>query len=360
MDWVRAHPLPDGRIVPVCLWGSSGIGKTKWAGSYCSHRRMGLRSYYPAHDVHGADVVGLGHIDEQIDRTVYARPMWLPTEHDPVIFEREGIIFVDELNRAPREVLRGLLEPIGEGMISHSGWRQPPKWSFLCAANPPSEQADADDLSDAMMNRILHVPASFDVVAWAAWAEGSGLHPDIIAFAAKHPDALATPRESLPEELTIHATPRSVEYLGRLYEPGMDPGLLRLVSEGLLGPTAAIFLTHLEDAEDPVGIDEILNSDGALVRLGAHIASEREDLVEASMSLVLASLSTHRPSQRAAPRVVAYAQALGGGRREAFLARLHDSAPTWERAFAPQPAQPAAPQRRSPRRTAAAEGAGSR
>ncbi|WP_217924499.1 AAA family ATPase [Miltoncostaea oceani] len=27
LDWVRAHPLGDGRFVPVCIWGSRGIGK---------------------------------------------------------------------------------------------------------------------------------------------------------------------------------------------------------------------------------------------------------------------------------------------------------------------------------------------
>src|ERR1039458_10275810 len=97
MDWVRGHPLPEGRIIPVCLWGSSGIGKTTWVGSYCSKRRLGFRPYYPVHDTQGSDVVGLARIDEQIDRTVYARPMWLPSEDDPVIFERDGLIFIDEI-----------------------------------------------------------------------------------------------------------------------------------------------------------------------------------------------------------------------------------------------------------------------
>jgi hypothetical protein len=28
-DWIRDHPMPDGRMIPTLIWGSKGTGKTQ-------------------------------------------------------------------------------------------------------------------------------------------------------------------------------------------------------------------------------------------------------------------------------------------------------------------------------------------
>jgi len=59
------------------------------------------------------------------------------------------------------------------------------------------------------MNRLLHIPMGFDIVAWTTWAEKSGVHPDVVSFTVKNVGDVGDVREELPEELWIKATPRN-------------------------------------------------------------------------------------------------------------------------------------------------------
>jgi GTPase SAR1 family protein len=331
LDWVRAHPLPDKRIIPICLWGDSGVGKSSWVNGYCQQYHLGFRVYYPAHDTTGADIVGQAHIDLHNERTVYARPMWLPSDTDAVVFEDSGVLFIDEINRAPKAVLRGLMEPLGEGRISHSGWVLPVLWGFVCAANPPGEASDVDLLDKALVNRMLHIPMGFDAVRWAAWAGGADVHPDLITFTARYPNAVASAEPELPP--TIQATPRTIEYLSRLYEPGMDRELLAMLAEGLIGaePTAQ-FLAHVDSPERPVSAEEVFSDDAFVGRVAAHRAQNRDDLLDASETLVLAGLVRYRSSPEAALRVARYLQALGPERAKSVWGRLTYVAPHWQKA----------------------------
>jgi hypothetical protein len=340
LDWVRAHPMPDGRIISVCLWGPRGVGKTAWVRGYTRQRNIGFRGYHPAHDTSGADIVGLPMLDEVLERTVYARPLWLPAANDPVVFERTGVLFIDELNRAPLAVLQGLLEPIGEGSIEHSGWRCPPGWGFVCAANPPGEGYAVSNLDAALMDRMVHIPMGFDAVRWTAWAGSADIHPDLVTFTALNAPMMADHDISLPTTLDIGPTPWAIEYLSRLYEPGMNRQLLNTISQGLIGREATeSLLAHIDTDERPVSADEVLS--GQLTRLGAHRASGRDDLLEASQTLVLAMMVRYTVSPEAAQLVSRYMQMLGRERASAMWEAMLGQAPHWAPELREAVAQPA-------------------
>jgi hypothetical protein len=354
LDWVRAHPLPDKRIIPVCLWGEAGIGKTAWINGYCRQRNIGFQVYYPAHDSTGADIVGLPYIDIHTERTMHARPTWLRSDEDAVQFDRQGIIFIDEINRALKPVLRGLMEPLGEGRIAHSGWKLGEKWSFVCAANPPGSAYEVEVLDEALMNRLLHVPMGFDVVRWSAWAGETSVHPDLVAFTAQYPTIVASLEQGLPAGVEPTATPRTIEYLARLYEPGMSEDLLSMLAKGLIGDSAAAqFITYVKNPERPVSAEEVLTGDDFIARIAAHRAQQRDDLLDASQTLMLAMLVRYRSSPEAAARVARYMQALGDERSRAVWKGLSLVAPHWKKALTE-----AAPART--KRSAKAPGAASR
>lgn len=333
LDWVRRHPLPGGRIIPVCIWSDRGAGKTALVRAYCMKREYGFRGIQPAHSNDGTDIVGLRHYEPKIERTVHARPLWLPSENDPINWSRRGVIFIDEINRSHKAVLRGLMEPLGEGSIDQVGWKLPEEWAFVCAANPPRAGYDVDVLDEALMDRMIHIPLGFDVVRWIAWADSADIPEDVAAFTARFPQMMAEAQTGL-EHLDIQATPRSMEHLARLYEPGMDPELLQILAEGLIGKTPAeSFLRHVMDADGPVGAIDVLA--GAFEeRLAAHLESGREDLIEASRALVVGKLAVTRfrvgIDEPLARQVAAYVQMLGGGERwECFWEQLSSAAPHW-------------------------------
>lgn len=330
LDWVRTHPMPNGRILSVCLWGPKGVGKTSWIGGYARQRSIGFRGYHPAHDNSGSDVVGLQMIDTKRERTVRARPLWLPGKDDPILFETAGVLFVDEINRAPKAVLQGLLEPIGEGSIKNIGWQCPEGWGFVCAANPPSSGYQVGELDEAMMDRLLHVPMGFDAARWAAWAGTTEVHEDILNFTTIHPRLLTGEEVQLPKELHIDATPRSMEFLSRLYEPDMDRQLLHTLALGLIGPegTKAFFEYINASQEDkPVTAEEVIA--GKVEKLGIHITSGKEELVEASQVLVLAMMIRYKPTEHAIGQVARFLRMLGEHRFKTFWTEIVLAAPHW-------------------------------
>jgi hypothetical protein len=329
LDWVRSHPLPDGRIIPVCVWGERGVGKTMAVRAYTQQRELGFRGYHPAHDRSGADIVGLAMLDEVLERTVYARPLWLPGENDPVVFERRGVLFIDELNRAPSAVLQGLMEPLGEGTIEHSGWRLPAGWGFVCACNPPEPGYDVVGLDESLMSRMVHVPMGFDAVRWAAWAGNADVHPHLVSFSVEQPELLASAQRRLPDGVKVTPTPRSVEYLSRLYEPEMPAELLWTLARGLLGVGAAeAFFAHLRASEHAITAEEVFAGQWQS-HLSALVSGRRGDLIDASERLLLAALVRYRPSEDAADRCVDFIAALGERRTQRLWQRIQENAPAW-------------------------------
>ena len=183
--------------------------------SYGKTRDLEVRTYHPAHDVNGADIVGKAYHDEESDETRYALPAWLPTEDDAP----EGLLFIDELNRAPQEVLAGLMEPLGEGTIAQSGWELPRGWNIVAAANPSEMGYMVQDLDEAMVDRMLHYAPGWDARHWGSWAQSADLPPEIIDFALRHQGGLVVTGESqLPLEIEqkLRTTPRTLEYMGAL------------------------------------------------------------------------------------------------------------------------------------------------
>lgn len=316
---------------------------TQFVRSYTTERELGFRGYHPAHDSDGSDIIGLPYLNERIERTVYARPMWLPGKNDALEWDREGIIFIDEINRAPKPVLAGLMEPLGEGTLRKAGWELPKGWSFVVAANPPNDKYQVIELDEALMDRMLHVALGFDPVRWAAWAGKTEVDPEIVGFLAKNPEMMAEAEPRMPDEIEIQATPRTLEYLARLYEPGMDQDLLRVLAHGLIGKQAGEeFIRHVNGTDKPVTAEEVFSC-AFQEKLASHIANGRVDLVEASMTLLVAMMSRFKlgrdergqlteKSRRDLHSVVTYVQMLsrlGAEHPERFLQLVWDQARHW-------------------------------
>jgi len=239
LDLVRINPLRDGRNVPACIWGSRGIGKTQQVKAYADARGMGFVTYHPAHDVSGQDIVGKSEISKD-GKLIYAKPDFLPDADD----QGEGIWFIDEINRGNDAVLAGLMEPLGEGTISQSGWEIPKGWMIVVAANPYTTQYQVRPLDSAMVGRMLHYNPGWNPAQWAAWATRQGLSQDVIDFALKYPDLMSSGSGKgefqIPDEIEkkIEANPRSTEYFEAMYSPDMPERLVRVLGYGLLGRRA--------------------------------------------------------------------------------------------------------------------------
>ncbi len=181
------------RPTPVCIWGLHGIGKTELVRGLAAERNMELIYIAPAQFEEMGDLVGMPVLETDGEgRTVtrFAPPAWAPTHEGP------GILLLDDFNRADDRILRGLMQLLQYyALVS---WALPPKWLIVLTANPDGGDYSVTALDDAMLTRMLHVSMTFDVHAWARWAEQAGVDTRGIHFVLAYPELLngrrTTPR----------------------------------------------------------------------------------------------------------------------------------------------------------------------
>lgn len=329
LDWVRAHPMPDGRFVPVCMWGSRGIGKTQQLKGYTAARSIGLRVMHPAHLTKGSDLVGIPFIDPETRKTTYAMPEALPKTDDPDA-AGGGILFIDEINRANLEVMQGMMEVIGEGEIGQSGWKLPPGWLVVAAANPNTAGYDVNKMDDAMIGRMLHYAPGFNAAGWARWAMQERLPHKVMDFVLQNPDLVDSGETNLPPEVNPTLNPRSAAYLASLYEPDMELRVLDIIATGLWGQeTAEVLLDHHTDDTRPLTGPQVLAGSWAEM-LQYWIQTQRLDLIRASGEYMISVLQPREPvSSRAS---LAAARWLAAVPQSAFIeavVSINESAPGW-------------------------------
>lgn len=327
LDHIWTHPLSDGRRIPLLVWGARGTGKTQMIKQYARERGKESVTYHPAHDVSGADIVGEAYYDVESRRTMRAVPEFLPREG-----RGDGVLFVDELNRAPDLVLAGLMELFGEGTISQSGWILPHNWLLVAAANPSELGYKVTELDDAMVDRVLHYAPGWDAPAWAKWASEQGKFKDeVLDFVLGNLGLMETGEHMLPLEIRgkLVATPRSWEYFNALYEPDLSEGLLRVIAVGILGEEAGLaFADRHLGGESPLRFPQ-LDRGGYEDILQGWIEREREDLMAATTRHLVSALIGRPVETKMAQRLGKYLALLPSGAREEAFAVLARSAPDW-------------------------------
>ena len=199
---LERESLHEGvRPVPVCIWGSHGIGKTAIVKDFAESRGWDFRYIAPAQfeemgDLHGLpvrhdpdpDVIG----DEV---TVYLPPDWVPGPDE----EGPGILLLDDINRADDRILRGVMQLLQE--FEMFSWKLPPKWQIVCTANPEGADYSVTPMDDAMLTRMVHFTMTFDIDAWIDWAIAAGIDQRGIDFVRCYPETI-TGRRTTARSIT--------------------------------------------------------------------------------------------------------------------------------------------------------------
>lgn len=334
MQHVRDHRRPDGMAQPLLFWGSAGIGKTMRVRHFCAELGLKMKIYLPAQDNTGADIVGERMIDTETKRTIRVLPEWIPdAERDGP----EGVLFVDEINRAEKSVRDGLLELMGDGTIMQVGYQLPPGWSIVAAANPADIGHDVYDIDDAMVDRFLHVAPGYDAAVWAAWADGQEtMHPSVIDYALSNPDDVDAGEVGFPVALQdrIKPTPRAWANLGFLVNDETDEAMLRVLALGMLGREIGDrFInnwTVWQQGKRPLRFEQLFNRDEYEAVLSAWASSpEAIPLVEASNERIIAALMELTPDEDVAMVVGRYLARIPQTQSQQFFVSADRAIPDW-------------------------------
>lgn len=262
-----------------------------------------------------AKKAGLGHLFSI--RTVNSPPSWLPQPGTM------GIVFLDEINRAQKEVRQGSFQLVLDRMVGQIGI--PGRWIVVSANNPADVEGRGmgyrvnrtDD--QAFLSRFCHVAVEPTAREWLGWARRAGIDPRVRAFIAmKGSNYLGSTRPTQVPDL--EPKPRSWAMLSNLVKPVpsevegappyvLDDELVTAVSTGLVGVDATRTWFAFRTVPDPlVTVNDLMSDYGAAYgrlrkflayplydpatrqprtdETGAPVLSRRSDLVRVAFETV--------------------------------------------------------------------------
>jgi AAA domain (dynein-related subfamily) len=237
----KVLPILRKHNITPFLWGNQGIGKTQIQKQICKEHALGFVHVHAATQDVG-DLVGLLHHTKD-GKVKHARPEWIPESG-------QGIIFLDELNRANPEVLQALFSLFTERTIhTHV---IPEGWTFVAAGNYQSGDFNVTDTSDVAFNdRFLHVDLKPTVEEFLTYAEDNGA-VNVSGFIRESSSNLEIESK---EDGLAHVLPSRRSYMNiiaKLDNEDVDDCRLELYS-GAIGRTAAsAYMSYLSKPEKPI------------------------------------------------------------------------------------------------------------
>lgn len=245
----RAIAHLSKRKVPIFLWGPPGIGKSsiiaqiaKEAGIACIDLRLSL--------LDPTDLRGIPFFNSSDNSAVWAPASFLPDGS-----QKEGILFLDELNTAAPMVQASAYQLILDRKIGE--YTLPDGWSIVAAGNRESDRGVVFRMASPLANRFVHLEMEANPDDWKTWAIKAKIHPTIIAFISYRPDALFAFNTQNDEK--AFATPRTWEYVNEILMSEPDDDLLLTMIKGSIGEElASAFLGFKSVEKDLPSIDDIL------------------------------------------------------------------------------------------------------
>ncbi len=249
--------------MPVLLVGSMGVGKSQIFQQIRDEESIGLVDLRLAQQESG-DLIGLPYNKD--GRTEWAKPGWFPKEGT------RGMIFLDELNRAPTDVRQAVFQLVLDRRIhTHV---LPDGWFVYAAVNPDNGNYQVESLDPAMMRRFLALEVTPDVDTWLEWANNGNIDATVTGFINSNRKLLFNNEDI---KLDVKPTPDSYRMLntllaGKVIEKEDQVEIFR----GLIGNEASIALIKYmnESYDKPVSGKDIL-ADYAKVR--AKVKKQKND-----------------------------------------------------------------------------------
>ena len=145
-----------------CLIGNTGVGKTDLVKAIAKKHRKKLVIINTA-VVNVDDLSGFPYREGDVMK--WAIPDWFPREKDCVVF-------LDEFNRADKQVINALMPMLLSGELHHGAVLPEDCW-VIVAFNPDTDDYDMvnsfDDL--AISSRLFKLEVTNDPAAWNEWAQ---------------------------------------------------------------------------------------------------------------------------------------------------------------------------------------------
>lgn len=248
--------LIKAKITPNLI-GHHGIGKSQSIKQFADANDLEFIDLRLS-QMEAGDLLGLAEFERDKDgkavATKFMRPSWFPT--DP---NSKGILFLDEINRARRDVLQAVFQLVLDRKIHE--YCLPEKWAVVCAQNPNSENYIVTDISDAaFIDRFCLIKLAPSKQEFFGYCRRKKFDEQLLQFLSDQPALLQGELEAF-DLSEVKPSRRSWEMVNRLIELKTPVHILRELSQGLVGTTASTALMKaLSESDKPINAYDILDS----------------------------------------------------------------------------------------------------
>lgn len=229
---------------PVMVWGSPGIGKTSVFEQVAKSLKV---------DLLNIKLSMRSPLDFQVPVTQpdgsvkFITPSLLPRKG-------KGIMFLDELDKAPKEVQKLGLELVLERRIGE--YKVPDGWSVFAAGNRLKDMTGSEGMISALAARFIHLDMEVDNDQWCMWAIERDVHPAVIAFIRMNPSYLNAfnPKER------VSPNPRAwAEYVSEIVQADFPRPVMLSAIAGTVGAAhAAEFVAFMSVYEQLPSVSQIM------------------------------------------------------------------------------------------------------
>lgn len=231
IEAVQADDTMSSKLPPVMVWGPPGVGKSTIVKSLAKSMGIGFVDVRLA-QMESIDIRGLPLPDKDAHCV-----QWLPSSIFPRDNDKGGIIFLDELSAAPKDVQVASYELILDRQLGGGDvYRVPSKWVIVAAGNRSCDRAVSTTMSSALANRMMHLEIEANAEDWVIWAVGHDIHPSVVGFINFKPKMLASLDDQNLER--GFPTPRSWERVSEMCKVLKNETLLKKAVYGLVGVSA--------------------------------------------------------------------------------------------------------------------------
>ena len=264
------HLMKAG-ISPM-LWSKPGQGKTEIQAQIAEELGYNFIYLTLAACEDNSDLIGLlSPIKDEAGNDVAVRhlkPDWFPQKS-------KNIIFLDETNRVPKQIIQTLLTFINDKKL-HTHLL-PPDTHFVLAANPPDEKHIVGDISDmAFISRLCHISLEPSVEEFLDYAASKRASDDIISFIQENPEMLDVVGPTYLPEIDFNRR-TWLKFISPFLLSNPPKDLIFEVVRGLVGTVAAVkFQNHIKNNQFKIKGREILNDYGTV--LSNRVKSHQNDL----------------------------------------------------------------------------------
>ncbi len=248
--------------IPALLVGHHGIGKTQGVSQYAKAEKALLKILNLGTQEVG-DIIGLADFVKdksgQNVATKFMMPDWAKEINEFCLAnpDKKAILFLDEINRARRDVLQVIFPLLTEKRIHSTTF--PSNFYVMGAMNPNTEDYIVTDISDkALMDRFCHIKLQPSKPEFFKYAKTQSFDTQLLQFLQDQPKMLAAELEAF--ELEVKPSRRSWFSVNKLIQLKTPANLMREMASGLVGSEAAIaMLKAMSESDKPITAKDVVD-----------------------------------------------------------------------------------------------------